>query len=319
MQEPQQQEGSPGSLRLQRPMMHHELESFKKLQSFVYEYDSYSLPLFAQLHEVSPESTKLSQLECLPIIGNLAVFAILARFIAQSSDFDCLGASTKLKMYGIALMFLVVGFVPFFNVWIVYRTKPLYRCWRLFSQNIGSKGLYPGVSEAGMRIEYVTPNTQGSRPADGSQAHTSYAASTITLNATPPMTGRKPAARATNTPRTDDRHQSGHRPSVHPPAPEPVSSRPRDESRERRGYSSFCPMPTNRNTAAESEFAPNRDTRGDLDYASRDSRFDSQYERMSVGKRLFESMRVSAFPEEADFLKSKYSVRQSALDNWPLK
>ncbi|KAJ1833623.1 hypothetical protein LPJ63_002619 [Coemansia sp. RSA 2711] len=209
MQEPQQQEGSPGSLRLQRPMMHHELESFKKLQSFVYEYDSYSLPLFAQLHEVSPESTKLSQLECLPIIGNLAVFAILARFIAQSSDFDCLGASTKLKMYGIALMFLVVGFVPFFNVWIVYRTKPLYR--------------------------------------------------------------------------------------------------------------SFCPMPTNRNTAAESEFAPNRDTRGDLDYASRDSRFDSQYERMSVGKRLFESMRVSAFPEEADFLKSKYSVRQSALDNWPLK
>ncbi|KAJ1856004.1 hypothetical protein GGH12_003013 [Coemansia sp. RSA 1822] len=296
---------SAGNIRLQRPMMHHEALNFKRLQSSAFEYDSYNVPLFGRLEEVSPESTKLSQLECLPIIGNLIVCYIINRFILHAMEFGCLSGSTKLKMYGVCFLTLVLGFIPFFNVWFVYRIKPLYLCWSLFSSDVGSKGLYHGVSEAGMRTEYITANNTDLENSSSEHAYSSYVASTVTLNS-PPVTGKHAKAR--------DTYASSRYPSVRYPPPKSHAAK---SDSERRGYSSFIPVPTNRNTVADSEYAP-RDTRTDFN-SNRYTRADSEYDTRSVAGRSFESMRMSSFPEEADFLKSKYSVRQSALDNWPLK
>ncbi|KAJ1759781.1 hypothetical protein LPJ77_002775 [Coemansia sp. RSA 2523] len=291
---------SAGNVRLQRPMMHHEVLSFKRLQSSALEYDSYNMPLFGRLEEVSPESTKLSQLECLPIIGNLIVCYIISQFIHSTMEFSCLSGSTKLKMYGICFVTFVLGFIPFFNVWFVYRIKPLYLCWSLFSRDVGSKGLYHGISEAGMRTEYITASNDAE--SDG-HAYSSYVASTVTLNS--PVTGKHA--------KTRDTYASSRYPSVRYPPPKSHAAK---SDFERRGYSSFIPVPTNRNTVADSEYT--RDTRTDFN-SNRYTQADSEYDTRSVAGRSFESMRMSSFPEEADFLKSKYSVRQSALDNWPLK
>ncbi|KAJ2826593.1 hypothetical protein IWW50_002286 [Coemansia erecta] len=230
-------------------------------------------------------------------------------------EFGCLSTSTKLRMFGVSFATLILGFIPFFNVWFVYRVKPLFVCWRLFSDDVGSKGLYNGVSEAGMQIEYVTANSKSNsmriQSNEGlAQSHYSYAPSTVTLNPSPPLTGAK---------YSKDRgtYQSSRLPSVRYPPEKNQAAK--DERAERRAYGSFCPVSTARNTMAESEYAPNRGTRPDLEHSNRYTRADSEYDTQSVGARSFESIRVSAFPEEADFLKSKYSVRQSALDNWPLK
>ncbi|KAJ2159195.1 hypothetical protein GGF46_003204 [Coemansia sp. RSA 552] len=395
-----------GNIRLQRPMMHHEALSFKKLQSSAYEFDSYTLPLFSQLETVSPDATKLAQLECIPIIGNLSVVCIISRFIIHANEFDCLNTSTRLKLVGVALFVFVFGFIPFLNVWLVYKLKPLYLCWRLFSNDIGSKGLYQGNSEGGRSTDSIIPPDKLAKMsllAGRVPSNLSVATSTSTLNGTPPLSSSKYHGGPGDKHRTMDsampppvRYPPGRRrperdtyasrspshsperggyarrgseshsfdsrgsgrysfdsrepsragpprdasprgraprgrsprgrapgrgppgrgsPSRGPPEYSPGRSPSRgfppektghgnpfdsgsdnEQNSTRRGYSSFLPMPSSRNTIA-----------------------DSEYDAQSTAGRSFESARVSQFPEEADFLKSKYSVRQSAIDNWPLK
>ncbi|KAJ2454345.1 hypothetical protein EV183_001591 [Coemansia sp. RSA 2336] len=303
-----------GNIRLQRPMMHYETIQFKRLQNLAYEYDSYNLPLFADIERASPEATKLSQLECLPIVGNLIVCFIIGRFINNSMEFTCLSPSTKIKMSGICLMTLILGFIPFFNVWFAYKYKPLYRCWRLFSDDIGSKGLYNGVSDAGIKMEYLNSKANSHAPSYSSHMpHSSYAASTATLNPSPPLTGFGKGNNKYST-YSNDRSTQQLSPKK-PAADEHLDAK---GSRERRGYSSFCPMPSNRNTHAMSEAPVSGKMRADSEYSYRYSRDGSEYET-NGDRRSYESARLSSFPEEADFIKSNYVVRQSAMDNWPLK
>ncbi|KAJ1743661.1 hypothetical protein LPJ68_000718 [Coemansia sp. RSA 1086] len=306
-----------GNIRLQRPMMHYETIQFKRLQNLAYEYDSYNLPLFADIERASPEATKLSQLECLPIVGNLIVCFIIGRFISNAMEFTCLSSSTKIKMSGICLATFILGFIPFFNVWFAYRYKPLYRCWQLFSDDIGSKGLYNGVSDAGIQMEYLNSNkTNSYAPSYNShtQPYSSYAASTATLNPSPPLTG---FGKGNNKYSTYSNYRSTQQYSPKKPAAdEDLHTK---NSRERRGYSSFCPVPSNRNTNAVSEAPVSGKMRIDSEYSYRYSRDDSEYGETNGDRRSYESARLSSFPEEADFIKNKYVVRQSAMDNWPLK
>ncbi|KAJ2622253.1 hypothetical protein GGI25_002893 [Coemansia spiralis] len=264
-----------------RAMMRHEVDNFKEMQHMAYTWDNYILPLFQPLYALAPKSTKLSQLQCIPIFGNIYVFFLHLKFISKSRKFVCLDSSTNMKLIGIAAITLLMGFIPFANVWLTYKMQPLNTCWRIFSNDIFSKGLYPGISEAGMRTEFAT-SSHGlhDRPMSHMSTHlfqdnrefaSPHTASTATLNGTP-------VAKGFNDGRlVDDR-----------------------TTREKRGYSSFCPV-------------PGRDTMSNY---HEDYYYDG--DKSDTRKHSFESLRVSVMPEEADFLKKKYSVRKSALDNWPL-
>ncbi|KAJ2851811.1 hypothetical protein IWW36_000772 [Coemansia brasiliensis] len=321
------QQGVPaGNIRLQRPMMHYETIQFKRLQNLAYEYDSYNLPLFADIERASPEATKLSQLECIPVIGNLIVSFIIGRFISNAMEFTCLSASTKIKMTGLCLVTFILGFIPFFNVWFVYRYKPLYRCWQLFSDDIGSKGLYNGVSDAGIQMDYLNcgsdaRSTHVPSYSSHTQPHSSYVASTATLNPSPPLTGfgKGNSKYSTYSTYSNDRYRSTQQYSPKKQASDD-DGLDKKSSREHRGYSSFCPMPSNRNTTAAMSEAPvSGKMRVDSEYSYRYSRGDSESGETNGDRRSYESARLSSFPEEADFIKNKYVVRQSAMDNWPLK
>ncbi|KAJ2386133.1 hypothetical protein GGI23_006562 [Coemansia sp. RSA 2559] len=260
-----------------RAMMHHELTDFKELQGLAYTYDNYRLPLFPSLYALAPNSTKLAQLQCIPVLGNLYIFLLHIRFIWRAGNFVCLDTSTKLWMLGIATLTLLIGFIPFVNVWAVYKMQPLNSCWRAFSNNILSKGLYPGVSEAGMRTEFTTLEHDNMRPVSQASVdsfreqfkdhYSEGTASSATLSGPPPIKEL-----------SDKELDAGYA----------------QTSRAKNGHSSFCPI-------------PGRDTL----VIPKD--FDSDEKR-----RSFEGLRVSKIPEEADFLKKDYTLRQSALDNFPL-
>ncbi|KAJ2794609.1 hypothetical protein H4R20_006167 [Coemansia guatemalensis] len=290
-------------------MIDYEAVSFKKLQSCAYEYDNYTIPLFPRFKRICPDSTKLSQLQCFPIIGNIGICIILSRFILHATGFACLSTSTKLRMAGMCFAMFVLGFIPFFNVWLVYKVQPLYMCWRWFSSDIGSKGLYHGMSEIGMLTQYITAEANAAQRSshltmssigDSNRSHSSLAPSTVTLNESPPISGNKYSSKSTSKYQSTTHGTVNFYPSVDKPYPKVQrlwsKSQASSQHANRSGYSSFCPVPTNRSTVAESE----NDTQ-------------------STHRKSYESARVSVFPEEADFLKSNYPVRQSAIDNWPLK
>ncbi|KAJ2690188.1 hypothetical protein GGH99_002671 [Coemansia sp. RSA 1285] len=258
-----------------RAMLPQEIADFKELQKMAYTYDNYTLPLFQQLYALAPKATKLSQLQCIPIFGNLYVFFLHIRFISRATNFGCLDSSTKMKMVGIAMLTLLVGFIPFVNVWATYKLTPLYSCWRLLSNDIVAKGLYSGVSTAGARTEFITAEND-MRPlsqitAGSLKGHNSLGtSSSATLNGTP--THKKFSDKE-----LDDEYNATRRELV--------------------GYSSFCPVP-GRDTMAATE--------------------NPDFDEVDEKKRSFECLRVSKLPEEAEFLKAKYPIRKSALDNWPL-
>ncbi|KAJ2779736.1 hypothetical protein H4R18_003839 [Coemansia javaensis] len=283
-------------IRVQRPMMPYEARSFKMLQSLAYEYDNYNLPLFQQIAAASPEATRLAQLECFPIIGNLIVCCIIVRFIGHAAQFACLSGSTKAKMWGVAGGMLVLGFIPFFNVWLVDRVKPLYQCWRMFSRDVGSKGLYTGVLDVAVRNTLIEAASSRAAPSSYSRmtkvssVHSmgsDRTLSTATLNGPAPLGDKQGKLEIVE-----------HTPARTRPAKASrmFNDDDDDDSMERSGFSSFLPVSTARNTMAGSD-----------------------YDSRSTKKHSFESARASTMPEEADFLKSKYSLRQSAIDNWPLK
>ncbi|KAJ2551051.1 hypothetical protein EV175_003834 [Coemansia sp. RSA 1933] len=262
-----------------RPMMHHELTDFKELQGLAYTYDNYKLPLFPSLYALAPNATKLAQLQCIPVLGNLYIFFLHLKFIWRAGNFVCLDTSTKMRMFGIAIVTLLLGFIPFFNVYAVYKMQPLHSCWRAFSNNILSKGLYPGVSEAGMRTEFTTTLDNNMRPMSRMTAdsfreefkdhYSEGTTSSATLKGSPTI-------KTFTDQELDDVYKQ--------------------TSRAKNAYSSFCPV-------------PNRDTMATTVKGNDDD---------DEKKRSFEGLRVSTIPEEADFLKKDYVLRQSALDNFPL-
>ncbi|KAJ1724139.1 hypothetical protein LPJ61_005769, partial [Coemansia biformis] len=292
-----------------------------------YSYDSYNLPLFAQFPDVSPEATRLAQLECLPLVGNLMVCGIMGRFIGHAMEFGCLSQSTKMKMWGLTAFVFVFGLIPFFNVWLVYRLKPLYQCWRLFSQDVGSKGLYSGMTELDIRAISMTVAARQApgagratmQPAGGGKpGSSSHTMSVTTLNDARSLNSKyyskAPAPKGHAEQYRDVKHAAN---TSRAPETSKGNNNDNDDSRERRGYSSFCPVSTARNTMAESTYGQHT-AKADSEYDRRTTIADSDYDPRST-KHSFESARASTFPEEADFLKSKYSLRQSAIDNWPLK
>lgn len=126
-----------------RVMLQAEADTYRQLQTTAFNLDNYVLPLFNRLYKCSPKSTKLSQLQCIPILGNLLIFCISTRFLFKTmSTFGCLQGATKFNMVGLTLLMFVVGFIPFLGVWMVYRIKPLYQCWRWASWDIDRVGLY---------------------------------------------------------------------------------------------------------------------------------------------------------------------------------
>ncbi|KAJ1844653.1 hypothetical protein LPJ73_005097 [Coemansia sp. RSA 2703] len=262
-----------------QPMSFEEAEEFKRLQSMAYEYDSYLLPLFPSLYALAPQSTKISQLECIPIIGNLAVFYIICKFIIRASSIGSIGGNTTLYMFGYAFFMLITGFIPFANVWIAYNMRPLYKCWQILSAEVDKRGLYYGVSKTGMRTEYAA----------------SVLASSNLYHLASPSTG--------NTQLQGIPYEISN-PAIHgSPAKNKEMKHMSDEMvyREKRGYSSFIPVRDYGKQPPKSIIA------------------DSEYDDYSTRRHSFDSMRASTVPSEADFLKKGYSIRQSHLDNWPLK
>ncbi|KAJ2707153.1 hypothetical protein FB645_000979 [Coemansia sp. IMI 203386] len=264
--------------KLSRPMTPEEEGEFRKLQSMAYEYDSYTLPLFPSLDTLAPQSTKISQLECIPIIGNLAVFYIICKFIARSTNVGSVGGITVMHMIGYSVFMLVTGFIPFLNVWIAYNMRPLYKCWQVFSAEVDNRGLYHGAAGSSIKPEHMSSLLRNS-----GMHHL----------ATPP-TGNSPLKAV---PYTDPNNTLGNVSQVRPVEKHySVDSVPRDK----RGYSSFIPM---QNQVKPYVGAPT----------------ESEYDAYSTRRHSFDSMRASTLPDEADFLKKGYSIRQSHLDNWPLK
>ncbi|KAJ1644918.1 hypothetical protein LPJ64_003435 [Coemansia asiatica] len=266
--------------RLVRSMTPEEENEFKQLQKMAYEYDNYALPLFPSLYTIAPQSTKISQLECIPIIGNLVVFYIICKFIVRTTNVGSIGGITFMTMLGYSVFMLITGFVPFINVWIAYKTRPLYRCWQVFSAEVDNRGLYHGgVANAGLKPEYMSSLLRSSgmhHLATPPTGHTPVRAvpysenQTKALKAIPPM-------------QAIDKHYS-------------MDSAPK----ERRGFSSFIPM---QHQNKPYPIAPT----------------ETDYDANSTRRHSFESTRASILPDEADFIKTGYAIRQSHLDNWPLK
>ncbi|KAJ1900225.1 hypothetical protein IW146_005765 [Coemansia sp. RSA 922] len=288
----------PEPRQFRRAMLYEEAEDFKRLQRVVFDYDNYIVPLFPRLYKISPKSTKVAQLQCIPIIGNLFIFWLTSRFIYQSMKFDCLSTSTTLYMMAYSGAMFAVGFIPFIGVWATYKLKPLYTCWTLFSKDINNKGLYHGESIPGARAEFPVRDTMVSNMS--SIRPTNRNTDLIEMPVLTPS--RPPPARS-----IDDNQlrfaappeKGRYAPADLSPPPPSYGNKPQEG--ERHGYSSFCPVPTNNQRA----------------YASRDSEYYD--DGISTRKHSFDSMRASTMPEEADFLKNNYMDRLSYLDNWPLK
>ncbi|KAJ2062718.1 hypothetical protein GGI17_002225 [Coemansia sp. S146] len=289
----------PAPRQFRRAMLCEEAEDFKRLQRVVFDYDNYIVPLFPRLYKISPKSTKVAQLQCIPIIGNLFIFWLTSRFIYQSMKFDCLSTSTTLYMMAYSGAMFAVGFIPFIGVWATYKLKPLYTCWALFSKDINNKGLYHGESIPGARAEFPVRDTMASNMS--SIRPTNRNTDLIEMPVLTPS--RPPAARSIddNQSRFAAPPEKGrYAPADLPPPPPSYGNKPQDG--ERHGYSSFCPVPTNNQRS----------------YAARDSEYYDD-DGMSTRKHSFDSLRASTMPEEADFLKNDYMGRQSYINNWPLK
>ncbi|KAI7823132.1 hypothetical protein BX661DRAFT_207137 [Kickxella alabastrina] len=307
-----------------RPMTFEEAGEFKGLQSMAYEYDNYLLPLFPSLRALAPQATKISQLQCIPIFGNLVVFYITCKFISRSTNIGCIGGSTIVYMLGYSLLMFIVGFIPFVNVWLAYKLRPLYKCWQLFSSEIDNRGLYYGVSKAGMLAEFPVSELTTS-----SMYHlASPPTGTTPLKGIPyEIPNDTPNGPAIPIKAAVEKHHS-------------VDSVPRDK----RGYSSFIPVQLPHHVQNQLQVQAQNQMYGQMQAQGqvkgqiqaqgknqgqgyghgagtnpRSTMADSEYDAYSTRRHSFDSMRASTIPEEADFLKKGYTVRQSHLDNWPLK
>ncbi|KAJ2718601.1 hypothetical protein GGI07_005684, partial [Coemansia sp. Benny D115] len=268
--------------KLTRPMTYFEAEEFKKLQSMAFEYDNYLLPLFPSLHSVAPQATKISQMQCIPILGNLYYLYISLYFIMRTTNINNGGSSTVVQMLGYTMFMFIVGFIPFVNVWVAYKMNPLYRCWLVFSERVDVHGLYYGVSKSGMRTEYLIDESLN----ESSGMH---------HLATPP---------SSNTPLRAIPYEGPSIPEGQmPPAPTKenggkhysVDSIPAN----RRGYSSFIPVPV-------MPLIPDLSTMPAKPAAvTRLTMAESEYTDFSTRRHSFDSMRASTIPDEADFLLAR--------------
>ncbi|KAJ2895713.1 hypothetical protein GGI21_003541 [Coemansia aciculifera] len=281
----------PEARQFQRAMLYEEAEDFKRLQRLVFDYDNYIVPLFPRLYKVAPKSTKLAQLQCIPIVGNLFIFWLTSRFIYKSMNFDCLSTSTVAFMMCYSGIMFLVGFVPFLGVWATYKMKPLYTCWTMFSKDINNKGLYHGESASGARAEFPVRDTM--RTDMSSICPTNRDIDLIEMPVMTPNPSHQ-AARSGSPP-----EKGFYAPSRTPPPPPMYGNKALDSN----DYNSFCPVPTGNNqrsTAANHQ---------------------SEYydDGLSTRNHSFDGLRASTMPEAADFLKNDYMERDSYINNWPLK
>ncbi|KAJ2690709.1 hypothetical protein IWW39_000511 [Coemansia spiralis] len=289
---------NPVPRQFQRAMLHEEAENFKRLQRLVFDYDNYIVPLFPRLYKVSPKSTKLAQLQCIPIVGNLFIFWLTSRFIYKSMKFECLSTSTTAYMVAFSGALFALGFVPFIGVWATYRLKPLYTCWTLFSKDINNKGLYHGESIPGARAEFPVRDSMTSHMSSIHQ--TNHVSDLIEMPVLTPS--RPPLARSADYGQSKfaaPPEKGRYSPADLPPPPPSYGNKHLDM--ERQGYSSFCPVPANNQRA----------------YSARDSEYYG--DGMNTRKQSLYSMRASSIPEEADYSKDDYMDHQSYINNWPLK
>ncbi|KAJ2742583.1 hypothetical protein GGI20_004374 [Coemansia sp. BCRC 34301] len=282
----------PAARQFRRPMLHEEAEDFKRLQRVVFDYDNYIIPLFPRLYKVAPKSTKVAQIQCIPLIGNLFIFWLTSRFIYQSMKFDCLSTSTTMYMMGFSGAMFLVGFIPFIGVWATYKMKPLYTCWTLFSKDINNKGLYHGESIPGARAEFPVNSTS----ANGDMSSIHSTSRDVDLIEMPVLTPSPPHQASRYSPTLEKRRYS---PAAMSPPPPLYGKRAGDGER----YSSFCPVPTSNNQRATT--------------TNRESEYYN--DGISTRHHSFDGLRVSTMPEEVDFLKNDYMDRDSYINNWPLK
>ncbi|KAJ2440945.1 hypothetical protein GGF42_007460 [Coemansia sp. RSA 2424] len=281
----------PPARQFQRAMLHEEAEDFKRLQRVVFDYDNYIVPLFPRLYKVSPKSTKVAQLQCIPILGNLFIFWLTSRFIYQSMKFDCLSASTTAYMMGFSGVMFLIGFIPFIGVWATYKMKPLYTCWTLFSKDINNKGLYHGESVPGARAEFPARSTMASNMS--SICPTNRDIDLIEMPALMPSSPHQAG-------RFGAPLEKGHYAPTDMSPPPPLYGK---KTQEGERYNSFCPVPTGSNQRSTAAYR------------------ESEYydDGMGTRKHSFDSLRASTMPEAADFLKNDYMDRDSYINNWPLK
>ncbi|KAJ2826420.1 hypothetical protein FBU31_003447, partial [Coemansia sp. 'formosensis'] len=226
----------PAPRQFRRAMLYEEAEDFKRLQRVVFDYDNYIVPLFPRLYKVAPKSTKLAQLQCIPIIGNLFIFWLTNRFIYQSMKFDCLSTSTVIYMMAYSGFMFAIGFIPFAGVWATYKMKPLYTCWALFSKDINNKGLYHGESIPGARAEFPARDTITSNMSSFHQVNRD-----TDLIEMPVMAPNNPsAARSIDDSQTRyaaPQEKGRYAPADLPPPPPSYGNKAQEGGR----YSSFCP------------------------------------------------------------------------------
>ncbi|KAI8325179.1 hypothetical protein GQ54DRAFT_295629 [Martensiomyces pterosporus] len=147
-----------------REMLYDEAADYIMLQRLAYEYDNYTAPLIPKLHAVSPQATKLTQLQCFPVVGNIIVLYISLNFALQTRRFEGLGGAPFRRMLARILLVFLIGFVPFVSVYATYKLRPLYTSWMIFSDEIDAKGMYLGMSVAGRRAEFPVPHTPNQLP-----------------------------------------------------------------------------------------------------------------------------------------------------------
>ncbi|KAJ1960179.1 hypothetical protein GGI12_003948 [Dipsacomyces acuminosporus] len=141
-----------------REMLYDEAEDYRKLQRMAYEYDNYATPLIPKLGKYAPNATKLTQLQCIPIVGNIIVLSISLNFALKTRRFEGLGNRPFRRMLLRIMLVFFLGFIPFVCVYATYKLCPLYTSWTIFSSEIDAKGMYLGVSVAGRRAEFPTPH-----------------------------------------------------------------------------------------------------------------------------------------------------------------
>ncbi|KAJ1949960.1 hypothetical protein EC988_004565, partial [Linderina pennispora] len=137
-----------------RTMLDDEHRCFVELSEMARHYDDHMLPLCATLDSVCPQATKIAQIQCIPIIGNLVVFGLSMRFAFRTLHFRCFQRHPIWSMLPVIMMVFVLGFIPFVGVWVTFKLRPIYRAWLIFSKAIDEANLIPGPSTRGMQAEY---------------------------------------------------------------------------------------------------------------------------------------------------------------------
>ncbi|KAJ1929447.1 hypothetical protein FBU59_007046, partial [Linderina macrospora] len=72
-----------------RTMLDDERRCFVELNEMARHYDDHMLPLCATFGSVCPQATKIAQIQCIPIIGNLIVFGLSMRLAFRTLRFKC--------------------------------------------------------------------------------------------------------------------------------------------------------------------------------------------------------------------------------------